>query len=147
MTEATYWDDVVGLVISEWTETRVLASVEIGPRHHQPYGIVNGGVYCSIVESVASHGAAKAGRPFGVKGVVGVSNTTDFIRTHSEGIVDVVGTPVHVGRSQQIWMVEITRRTDGKLVARGQVRLQNLHELPGDRANCTTASPAIFERL
>jgi 1,4-dihydroxy-2-naphthoyl-CoA hydrolase len=131
MSEATFWDDVVGQVIGEWSAARVTATVEIGPRHHQPYGIVHGGVWCSIVESVASHGAARAATDLGAKGVVGVSNSTDFLRPHSNGTVDVVGVPIHVGRTQQIWVVEIARRPDGKLVARGQVRLQNLHELPG----------------
>ncbi len=133
MSEVNFWDDVVGLVIDEWTDTRVTGSVDIGPRHHQPYGVVHGGVWCSIVESVASHGAVKAATAFGAKGIVGVSNTTDFLRPHMSGIVDVVGTPIHVGRTQQVWVVEITRRTDGKLVAHGQVRLQNLDRLPGDR--------------
>ena len=66
-------------------------------------------------------------------GVVGTSNLTDFLRSHKEGRVDVVGEPVFVGRTQQLWTVEITRPSDGKLVARGQVRLQNLAVLPQDR--------------
>jgi len=123
----------MGLVWDEQTPSRMRAHVEMGPRHHQPYGIVHGGVWASIVETVASHGGALAASEVGLAGVVGTSNLTDFLRSHKEGRVDAVGTPVFVGRTQQLWSVEITRASDGKLVARGQVRLQNLTVLPQDR--------------
>jgi uncharacterized protein (TIGR00369 family) len=129
----SHWDEAVGLDVFEWTPERVRARVVIEGRHQQPYGIVHGGVYAAIVESVASHGGAAAGQALGVAGVVGVSNTPDFLRPHREGPLDAVGTPVFVGRTQQLWLVEITRPSDGKLVARGQVRLQNLAELPEHR--------------
>jgi uncharacterized protein (TIGR00369 family) len=127
------WDENLGLEWDERTPSLMRAHVEIGVRHQQPYGIVHGGAWASIVESVASHGAAMAADEMGLAGVVGVSNLTDFLRSHKEGRVDVVGTPVFVGRTQQVWTVEIARATDGKLVARGQVRLQNLAVLPQDR--------------
>jgi len=135
MTEHTEknWDENLGLEWDERSPTRMRAHVEIGTRHQQPYGIVHGGAWASIVESVASHGAALAAAEMGAAGVVGTSNLTDFLRSHSQGRVDVDGTPIFVGRTQQLWSVEITRPSDGKLVARGQVRLQNLAVLPQDR--------------
>jgi uncharacterized protein (TIGR00369 family) len=57
--------------------------------------------------------------------VVGASNMTDFYRPAREGTLRSVARPVHRGRSQQVWVVE-THDEAGKLVARGQVRLQNL---------------------
>jgi uncharacterized protein (TIGR00369 family) len=135
MTEHTEsnWVEHMGLEWDEQSPSRMRAHVEVGPRHHQPYGIVHGGVWASIVETVASYGGALAANEMGIAGVVGVSNTTDFLRSHKEGRVDAAGTPVFVGRTQQLWTVEITRPSDGKLVARGQVRLQNLTALPQDR--------------
>ena len=62
--------------------------------------------------------------------VVGVSNHTDFLRAVRDGTVDVRGTPIHRGRSQQLWLAEITD-DQGRLVARGQVRLQNLSTAGG----------------
>ena len=117
----------------EVTPERVLARIEIGERHQQPYGIVHGGVYASIVEGVASYGAGRNVAARGFKGVVGVSNTTDFLRSHSEGELRCEGRPLHSGRRQQLWEVLITRTSDDKLVARGQVRFQTLDELPGER--------------
>ena len=104
---------------------RVNAHLDVDRRHHQPQGIVHGGVWCSVVESVASIGAALRIASTG-KIVVGVSNSTDFIRPHREGRVDALGTPIHVGRTQQLWVVEVTAASSGKVLARGQVRLQNL---------------------
>ena len=127
------WDENLGLEWDERSPSSMRAHVEIGRRHQQPYGIVHGGAWASIVESVASHGAAMTASEMGMAGVVGTSNLTDFLRSHEEGRVDVVGTPVFVGRTQQLWSVEISRPSDGKLVARGQVRLQNLAVLPQDR--------------
>ena len=57
---------------------------------------------------------------------VGVSNVTDFLRPHRGGRLAVVATPLQQGRTQQLWQVEIRRPEDDKLVARGQVRLQNV---------------------
>ena len=119
------------LQLDEMGPTRVTAHLDVGPDHHQPFGIVHGGVWCSVVETVASVGAFHAAKDFGISTVVGVANSTDFLRSMSEGRVDVTGWPVHVGRTQQLWQVEISRATDGKLVARGQVRLQNLADPPG----------------
>ncbi|MFQ5416845.1 MAG: PaaI family thioesterase [Myxococcota bacterium] len=127
------WSDTMGLEVTEWTAERVVARLEPDSRHHQPYGILHGGVYCSIVEDVASRGAGMAARASGQRGVVGVSNSTDFLRSHSGGALLAVALPVHASRTQHIWQVVISRSSDGKPVARGQVRFQVLDRLPGER--------------
>jgi 1,4-dihydroxy-2-naphthoyl-CoA hydrolase len=114
--------------VTEASGSRVVGHVELGPDQHTPWGVVHGGVYCSVVESAASIGASTAvleHRQF----AVGVNNNTDFLRAMTEGRVDVVAEPIQQGRTQQLWQVLLTRE-DGKLVARGQVRLQNV-SLPG----------------
>ena len=129
------WGGVLGLEILEAGPERVRARVEIGPRHHQPYGIVHGGVYTSIVEGVASHGAGLAVRARGAGPglVVGVHNATDFLRSHGQGELVALGEPVHQSRTQEIWQVVIRRSSDGKPVARGQVRFQLLEQHPEER--------------
>lgn len=115
---------LVGIVVEEAGPERVAAHLEADERHHQPHGLVHGGVYASIVETLASIGAYLAA-PRGAV-MVGVSNSTDFLRAHRHGRLDAVAVPVHVGRTAQLWEVRITRASDGALVARGQVRLQRL---------------------
>lgn len=104
------------------------ASWRAGSESHQPYGIVHGGVHSMVVEGLCSMAAALWLRQNGQgeeSRVVGVNNSTDFYRAVSEGRLTSVCRPVHRGRSQQVWTVE-TADADGRLVARGQVRLQNL---------------------
>ena len=114
---------LLGLTFDEVSGDRVVIRWKVRPELHQPYGIQHGGVYCSVVETAASIGGALW---LGDKGnVVGVSNQTDFLRAVRDGELTAVGTPVHRGRSQQLWLVEITDAAS-RLVARGQVRLQNL---------------------
>lgn len=115
--------DLLGLKIDEATADRVVIRWQVRPELHQPFGIQHGGVYCSVVETAASVGGSLWFADRGT--VVGVSNQTDFLRAVREGELTAVGTPVHRGRSQQLWQVEITDGED-RLVARGQVRLQNL---------------------
>jgi uncharacterized protein (TIGR00369 family) len=105
--------------------TRVTGSIAADERHHQPWGLIHGGLYTTAIESFATTGAFEAVKDQGMQ-AVGVSNLTDFLRPHRSGRLDVVATPVHQGRTQQLWQVEIRRPEDGKLVARGQVRLQNV---------------------
>lgn len=128
------WDSALGIRVEELTPTRVVAHVEIDERHQQPYGIVHGGVWASVVESVASHGAALAAHKItGEMSVVGIANSTDFLRPYRTGRVRATGTPIFVGRTQQLWLVEIESEDEGKMVARGQLRLQNLASPPEHR--------------
>jgi 1,4-dihydroxy-2-naphthoyl-CoA hydrolase len=113
-----------GLHFEEVTAEKVTGWIDIGPEHHQPNGIVHGGVYTAAIEQSASFGASFAA-PEGYN-VVGVHNSTNFIRAISEGRVLVSGVPIQRGRSQQLWEVRITSEADGSLVAIGQVRLANL---------------------
>lgn len=120
------FDEHLGLKFEEVTPSRATASVEIADHHHQPFGLVHGGLYCTIVESVASVGANAYSLEKGLGGSVGVSNSTDMLRSHKAGRLKATGTPIHQGRTQQLWLVEIHRESDGALIARGQLRLQHL---------------------
>ena len=120
----------VGLVWDRIAAERGEAHVDVTPALHQPAGIVHGGAWCAVVESMASvlgmFHALRDGRT-----IVGVHNATDFLRPVTEGRVEGVATPVQVGRTQHLWLVELHRADDGRAVARGQVRLATV--APGPR--------------
>ena len=117
--------NALGLQVEEATGDRLVLRWSIAPTQWQPYGITHGGVYCTVVETVASIAGALW---LGAEGqVVGVSNHTDFLRAVREGELTATGTPIHRGRLQQLWLVEIHDERQ-RLVARGQVRLQNLRD-------------------
>jgi uncharacterized protein (TIGR00369 family) len=114
-----------GFEVTEVSGTRVAGHVDLGPDQHTPWGVVHGGVYCTVIESAASIGASAAVMDKG-QFSVGVNNQTDFLRPMTTGRVDVVAEPIQQGRTLQLWLVTLTRADDGKTVARGQVRLQNV---------------------
>lgn len=113
-----------GLQVTEVSGTTVRGHIELTAEHHTPWGIVHGGVYATAIESAASIGATTAVREHG-QVAVGLTNTTHFLRSLTEGRVEVVGTALNQGRSQQLWKVDVTDER-GRLIAHGEVRLQNL---------------------
>jgi 1,4-dihydroxy-2-naphthoyl-CoA hydrolase len=125
------FDDELGLQFTELTPDGARAQLEVKPRLLQPMGLVHGGVYCSMVESMASVAAFTWLATRGGGNVVGVNNNTDFLRSISSGMVYGTAEPIHRGRRQQLWLVTITDDSD-RVVARGQVRLQNLETQPSE---------------
>ena len=117
------FDAAMGFTFLERSGDRVVLAWDVTEANLQPNAIVHGGTYCGAVESAASWAAALW---LGERGtVVGVSNQTDFLKAAGAGRMTATATPIHRGRSQQLWLVEIVDEAQ-RLVARGQVRLQNL---------------------
>jgi len=115
------WAEQVGLVMVSASREEVTARVVIQAHHRQPQGIVHGGVYASIVESVASIGAALDAMTKG-KTIVGLDNHTSFVHAAREGTLHATGTPVTRGSRTQLWDV-VLRDDAQKVVASGRVRL------------------------
>ncbi|MDT4909771.1 MAG: hypothetical protein QOG22_6 [Pseudonocardiales bacterium] len=117
------FDAAMGFTFVEGSGDRVVLTWDVTEANLQPNAIVHGGTYCGAVESAASWGASLW---LGERGtVVGVANQTDFLKAAAAGRMTATATPIHRGRSQQLWLVEIVDEQQ-RLVARGQVRLQNL---------------------
>ncbi|WP_163701274.1 PaaI family thioesterase [Mycolicibacterium agri] len=119
------FDSEIGLRYIDVTPDGGRAELDIHEKLLQPWGIVHGGVYCSVIESLASVSGHVWLSDNGGGTVVGVNNNTDFLRAISSGTVTAVSTPIHRGRRQQLWLITITDERD-RMVARGQVRLQNI---------------------
>jgi uncharacterized protein (TIGR00369 family) len=124
------FDTELGLRFTELSPDGARAQLEVTPKLLQPMGLVHGGVYCSMVETIASASAFAWLATRGGGNVVGVNNNTDFLRSISSGTVFGAAEPIHRGRRQQLWLVTITDDQD-QVVARGQVRLQNLEPREG----------------
>ncbi len=121
--DITGFDKLLGVELKEATGDRVVITCTVRPDLAQPYGILHGGVHCSLIESAASLGAALW---FGERGnVVGVANHTNFLRATRKGTLTVTATPVQRGRTQQLWRVTVTNES-GKDAATGEVRIVNI---------------------
>ncbi len=114
-----------GFVVEEATGTKVTGYVDLGPDHHTPWGVVHGGLYATIVETAGSIGASAAVLERG-QFAVGVNNSTDFLRSTTGCRASATAEPLQQGRTQQLWLVIITDTATGKVLARGQLRLQNI---------------------
>ena len=100
------FDALLGLELLEVTPDLVRATMAVRPELLQPMGLVHGGVYASIAESVASRGtAAGVLRDGGY--AVGLSNHTSFLRPVSDGAIAALARPVHRGRTTWVWDVEL----------------------------------------
>jgi len=131
------WIKHMGVKVTRATVDEVLCEWEIQERHLQGYGIVHGGVYCGVIESIASIGAHLVGMARGQR-VVGLENHTSFIRAVSGGTLRAEARPVTRGRHTQVWEGWV-RDGEGKLVARGTVRLICLDE--GERLAGVSLEP------
>lgn len=120
------WVREMGIRIVTASGDEVTCEFEVAEKHYQGYGIVHGGVHCGVIETLASIGAAVVAHPRGQR-VVGLENTTSFIRAVRSGTLRGVARPVTRGRSTQVWEAWV-RDSEDKLVAKGQVRLLCIDE-------------------
>jgi len=128
-TDSSTFMRAAGLVLEEVSEALVTGHIELHAGHHTPWGIVHGGVYATAIESAASTGASTAVRARNLV-AVGLTNTTHFLRSVTEGRVHVRARALNQGRTQQLWQVDVSD-SSGRLLAHGEVRLQNV---PAERA-------------
>jgi len=110
---------LLGFETVELGRDRAVARVEVDDRHRQPYGIVHGGVYAALAESIASEATAVAVYE-DAKIAMGMSNFVTFMRPISSGAVHAEAICKHAGSTTWIWDVEMTN-DDGRLCASSRV--------------------------
>jgi uncharacterized protein (TIGR00369 family) len=101
------FDALYGLEVEEFTDERVTARVPVADKVKQPMGLVHGGLYASIAESITSMATARAVMDDGLL-ATGMSNQTSFLRPITEGTVHATALRRHRGRTTWMWDVEIT---------------------------------------
>lgn len=115
------WNTAMGVRFVRATADEVVAEIDIGPVHRQPYGIVHGGVHAGLIETATSVGAALYAMKSG-QSVVGLENHTSFLKAAREGTLRVTARPLVRGRSTQVWDGTVTD-AEGRAIATGRVRL------------------------
>jgi uncharacterized protein (TIGR00369 family) len=111
----------MGIVVTSATTDEVRCEWRVSEVHHQGYGVVHGGVYCGVIESIASIGAHLVAMSRGQR-ALGLENHTSFVRAVREGTLRAVATPVTRGRTTQVWQARVLDE-EGRIVAQGTVRL------------------------
>jgi uncharacterized protein (TIGR00369 family) len=115
------FNKAMGLEFTRVTTAEVIAEIAVDERHLQPYGLVHGGVYAGMIETLCSTGAALAAMAAG-RTAVGLESSTAFLRAARGGVLRGRAVPVHPGRRTQVWQAEIHDEA-GRLLATGRVRL------------------------
>ncbi|MGG3923728.1 hotdog fold thioesterase, partial [Geobacillus thermodenitrificans] len=99
--------DTLGIEIVELGEGRVVATMPVDQRTHQPAGILHGGASVALAETVASIGAYALVDPQ-TENVVGLEINANHVRAVRSGTVTATGTVLHRGRTTMVWDVRIT---------------------------------------
>lgn len=121
------FDRLYGLEIVSVSPEEVRAKVVVTDDHKQPFGIVHGGLYASIAESVASIGTYVGVRDQN-QAAMGLSNQTSFLRPVTDGTVHAVARRRHKGRTTWLWEVDVSD-DEGRLVALVRMTIA-VRELP-----------------
>jgi 1,4-dihydroxy-2-naphthoyl-CoA hydrolase len=114
-------DEVLGFEAVEVGPELSRARAEVGQQHRQPYGIVHGGVYAALAESIASQATATAVYEDG-NIAMGMSNNTTFMRPMSAGTIHAEAKRRHRGRTTWVWDVELSD-DEGRLCALSRVTI------------------------
>lgn len=101
------FDQLLGLVLTGLSEELVTGTVEVNERLKQPAGLIHGGVYAAVAESLASTGTAIAVAADG-NVAQGLSNQTSFLRPILDGTIHAAARVRHRGRTTWVWEVEMT---------------------------------------
>jgi uncharacterized protein (TIGR00369 family) len=115
------FDALYGLELVSVSSDEVRAEVAVRDDVRQPFGLVHGGLYASIAESLASIGTAVEVLEQGLT-AMGMSNNTTFLRSITAGTVHAVARPLHRGRTTWVWDVEVTD-DDDRLCATSRVTI------------------------
>jgi uncharacterized protein (TIGR00369 family) len=102
--------ELLGIEIEEMDPERVTATMPVTPDHHQPFGLLHGGVSVVLAESAASVGGHLAS-PSG-HSAVGIEINANHVRPVREGRLTATATPLHTGSTTQVWDVKITDEED-----------------------------------
>jgi 1,4-dihydroxy-2-naphthoyl-CoA hydrolase len=122
------WSGAMKLRYTAASGDEVRCEFDVVDEHLQPFGLVHGGVFCGVIETLTSIGATMHVRPLGQE-AVGLENTTSFIRAVRSGTLRAVAKPISRGRTNQLWEAWIHDDRD-RLVSQGRVRLQNIAATP-----------------
>ena len=101
------FERLYGLELLDYSDTEVRAQVTVGEQLKQPAGLVHGGVYAAMAESMASLATAVAVVTEGNM-AMGQLNSTSFLRPITEGVVHARATRLHRGRTTWVWDVTFT---------------------------------------
>jgi 1,4-dihydroxy-2-naphthoyl-CoA hydrolase len=128
------FSELIGVEALEAPEGEARGRVAVGDHLRQPFGIVHGGVFASLAETITSRATWLAVRDEGMV-AMGQSNQTTFLRPVSAGHITATAVPRHRGRTTWVWDVECAD-DEGRVCAlvRMTVAVRPVPAAPGAQA-------------
>jgi uncharacterized protein (TIGR00369 family) len=120
-------NDVLGITLEEVTPQRVVLRMTVGPDTHQPFGLLHGGVSALLAEGAASVGGAI--NVLEGQSVVGTELNCSHLRGISSGVVRAIATPIRLGRTVQVWGIEVVDEKN-RQISVARCTLQVIAERP-----------------
>lgn len=116
MTQAQYFPGHLGIQLVEESASRYTSQLEIGDAFIAPNGYLHAGVVVTLADTTAGYGASR-NLPAGCSGFTTLELKSNHLATIRRGLIVCHATPVHLGRTTQIWDASVHRQHDGKQMA------------------------------
>ncbi|TPG66666.1 hotdog fold thioesterase [Hymenobacter nivis] len=114
--------DALGIELTALTDDYIEGRMPVDGRTHQPMGLLHGGASVALAETLGSVGAASRVDPT-KQACVGLEINANHLKGVRDGWVHGRATPVHVGRSTQVWEIRITHEETGALVCISRITM------------------------
>ena len=114
--------EALGMEFVEYRADRVVVRMPVGPRVHQPFGLLHGGASVALAETAASFGTG-LNVDLATQVPVGSEVTASHLRPVKDGFVVGTATVLHKGRTSMVWQIRIETEADRKLVCVSQCRV------------------------
>ena len=112
--------EVLGIKCVEIGEDYIVSTMPVGPRTHQPMGLLHGGASAALIESVGSMGSTLL-IDLSKEAPVGIEINANHIGSVKSGMVKAIGKIVHAGKRTHLWQVDIYDMATDKLVCTGRL--------------------------
>ena len=108
--------DLLGIKVLEATPEKMVLAFEVGPSHHAPNGFLHAASVIALADTACGYGTV-LNLPEGAAGFTTIELKTNFFATALSGKVLTTATPVHRGRTTQVWDAEVVSQESGKRLA------------------------------
>ena len=122
--------EALGMELVDARPDRIVMRMPVGPKVHQPFGLLHGGASVALAETAASFGTG-LNIDLAAQAPVGSEITASHLRSIRDGAVVAVATVLHKGRTSMVWQIRIESEADQKLVCVSQCRVSIVQRRDG----------------
>jgi 1,4-dihydroxy-2-naphthoyl-CoA hydrolase len=107
---------LLGIVLTHTSLVEIRAELPVRPAVMAPNGFLHAGTIVSLADTCAGYGCI-ANLPEGAAGFTTIELKSNHLGTTRDGMIECRATPVHLGRTTQVWDAVVTHRESGKTLA------------------------------